>query len=257
MLLLSARFGALSERIGPRPLMSLGLAAGRPAASCSPCGSAPDASYFGRRAARGGRCSGSGLSCAVAPLTAAVLAAAPDQLAGAASGINNATARSAGLLAVAVDPGGGRAVPGPGRRPGRPGPRVPRRHADRRRPDGRRGTGVLVRPRSPAALAAPRTPTMLARAPRPALRGGRTGPAPERAASAEPLDHRRFPRGALRRDRRGSRPEPYRAPRPAGPPGLVGPVPGRRGGLRLALRHPAPAARAEPDGSRSPRPSPG
>ena len=34
----------------------------------------------------------------------AVLAAAPDQLAGAASGINNAVARSAGLLAIAVVP---------------------------------------------------------------------------------------------------------------------------------------------------------
>jgi len=47
---------------------------------------------------------GLGLSCAVAPLTAAVLAAAPDDLAGAASGINNATARTAGLLAIAVIP---------------------------------------------------------------------------------------------------------------------------------------------------------
>lgn len=47
---------------------------------------------------------GLGLACAVAPLTAAVLAAAPDHLAGAASGINNATARTAGLLAVAVVP---------------------------------------------------------------------------------------------------------------------------------------------------------
>jgi hypothetical protein len=47
---------------------------------------------------------GLGLACAVAPLTAAVLAAAPVQLAGAASGINNATARSAGLLAIAIVP---------------------------------------------------------------------------------------------------------------------------------------------------------
>ncbi|MGI3786375.1 MAG: hypothetical protein ACRYG2_37000 [Janthinobacterium lividum] len=47
---------------------------------------------------------GLGLSCAVAPLTATVLAAAPAQLSGAASGVNNAVARTAGLLSVAVIP---------------------------------------------------------------------------------------------------------------------------------------------------------
>jgi hypothetical protein len=48
---------------------------------------------------------GLGLSCAVAPLTAAVLAAAPESLVGVASGVNNAVARSGGLLAIAVIPG--------------------------------------------------------------------------------------------------------------------------------------------------------
>lgn len=102
MLLLSARFGALSERIGPRPLMTLGsvlvavafvlaLRVGRDAAFLSDV--LPSVLLLGL-----------GLSCAVAPLTAAVLAAAADELAGAASGINNATARSAGLLAIAVVP---------------------------------------------------------------------------------------------------------------------------------------------------------
>ena len=48
---------------------------------------------------------GAGLSLTVAPLTATVLAAAPDRFVGAASGVNNAVARAAGLLSVAVVPG--------------------------------------------------------------------------------------------------------------------------------------------------------
>jgi MFS family permease len=47
---------------------------------------------------------GFGLGILVAPLTAAVLAAAPDELKGTASAINNAVARFAGLIAVALLP---------------------------------------------------------------------------------------------------------------------------------------------------------
>jgi MFS family permease len=47
---------------------------------------------------------GLGLATVVAPVTATVLAAAPDRFAGVASGVNNAIARSGGLLAVAVLP---------------------------------------------------------------------------------------------------------------------------------------------------------
>ncbi|UJH70229.1 hypothetical protein [Ornithinimicrobium sp. INDO-MA30-4] len=47
---------------------------------------------------------GLGLALTVAPLTASVLAAAPDRRAGIASGINNAVARSGSLLAVSALP---------------------------------------------------------------------------------------------------------------------------------------------------------
>ena len=47
---------------------------------------------------------GLGLALMVAPLTATVLAAAPDEVTGIASGINNAVARAGSLLAVAALP---------------------------------------------------------------------------------------------------------------------------------------------------------
>jgi len=47
---------------------------------------------------------GVGLGLIVAPVTAAALAAAPDEQAGVASAVNNAVARTAQLLAVAVLP---------------------------------------------------------------------------------------------------------------------------------------------------------
>jgi hypothetical protein len=47
---------------------------------------------------------GAGLTLLVAPLTATVLDSAEDRFAGVASGVNNAVARAAGLLAVAVVP---------------------------------------------------------------------------------------------------------------------------------------------------------
>lgn len=103
MLLLSARFGALSERTGPRLLMVVGsLLAAASFALAVRIG--PGAAYASD-VLPSVLLLGLGLSCAVAPLTAAVLSAAPEAQVGAASGINNATARSAGLLAIAVIPG--------------------------------------------------------------------------------------------------------------------------------------------------------
>ena len=103
MLLFSARAGALAGRIGPRLPMTLGplVAAGglllmlRVDATTSwLLDVLPAVLVFG-----------AGLALTVAPLTATVLDAAPDRYAGSASGVNNAVARAAGLLSVAVIPG--------------------------------------------------------------------------------------------------------------------------------------------------------
>jgi hypothetical protein len=63
----------------------------------------PDASYLAD-VLPGVLVFGLGLSLTVAPLTATVLAAAPLRHAGVASGVNNAVARTAGLLIVAALP---------------------------------------------------------------------------------------------------------------------------------------------------------
>jgi MFS family permease len=99
MLLLSARAGALAQRVGPRWLMTVGIAicaAGlllmtRIGLHASYLADVlPAVAVFGL-----------GLSMTVAPLTATVLASADVRHAGVASGVNNAVARAAGLLAVA------------------------------------------------------------------------------------------------------------------------------------------------------------
>ena len=102
MFALSAQAGALSARIGPRLPMTLGplIAAGGIALMLRVGASAsyvvdvlPAVIIFGL-----------GLALIVAPLTTTVLAAASAQHAGVASGVNNAVARAAGLLSVAVLP---------------------------------------------------------------------------------------------------------------------------------------------------------
>ncbi|GAB3349654.1 MFS transporter [Modestobacter lapidis] len=102
LVLLSARFGALAQRIGPRLPMTAGplvAASGMLLLSRVHAGS----SYWAD-VAPGSLLLGLGMSAVVAPLTATVLSAAPDALAGVASGVNNAVARAAQLLAVAALP---------------------------------------------------------------------------------------------------------------------------------------------------------
>jgi EmrB/QacA subfamily drug resistance transporter len=100
---LSARSGALAQRIGPRLPMTVGavtvglglllytrIQPGRTYVEAV----LPGAIVFGL-----------GVTALVAPLTATVLASVSSHQAGVASGVNNAVARLAGLLAVAVLPG--------------------------------------------------------------------------------------------------------------------------------------------------------
>ncbi len=102
MLAFSSRAGALATRIGPRLPMTigpLGVAAGLVLWSRVDAGSTyvsavlPGAIVFGL-----------GLVLTVAPLTATIMAAADAERLGVASGVNNAVARLAGLLAVAILP---------------------------------------------------------------------------------------------------------------------------------------------------------
>ena len=97
---LSRRFGALATRIGPRLLMSAGPILGGIGLLA-----------FTRVDERGSYVTdvlpatllfGLGLAMTVAPLTATVLQAAERRHAGIASGVNNAIARVAALLAIAV-----------------------------------------------------------------------------------------------------------------------------------------------------------
>jgi EmrB/QacA subfamily drug resistance transporter len=102
MLFLSARGGELGQRIGPRIPMTVGpLVAAAGVLLFARL--SPDVSYL-FDVLPGAVLLGLGLSLTVAPLTATVLAAAEDRHAGVASGVNNAVARAAGLLAVAAVP---------------------------------------------------------------------------------------------------------------------------------------------------------
>jgi EmrB/QacA subfamily drug resistance transporter len=102
MLVLSPRAGRWSQRVGPRLPMTLG-----------PLLAAAGIALLVRVVEGAGYLSvilpalllyGTGLALTVAPLTTTVLAAADERHSGVASGVNNAVARSAQLLAVAALP---------------------------------------------------------------------------------------------------------------------------------------------------------
>jgi Na+/melibiose symporter-like transporter len=102
MLALSARMGALAQRMGPRLPMTIGpvvVGVGMVMLSRITAGSG-----YVTGVLPGVIVLGFGLSITVSPLTAAVLAAVDDHHAGIGSAINNAAARIASLLAIALLP---------------------------------------------------------------------------------------------------------------------------------------------------------
>ena len=102
MLTLSARAGALAQRIGPRIPLTVGplvIAAGLALMTRIEPGDSYIESVFPAVIVFG-----LGLTLVVAPVTATVLAAAGPRHSGIASGVNNAVSRIGGLLAVAILP---------------------------------------------------------------------------------------------------------------------------------------------------------
>jgi len=97
---LSRTAGGLAARVGARPMLVWGaLVTGAGFAWLALAGTE---GAFLPDVLPGMTLAGLGMAAAVAPLTTAVMGAVEDRLAGTASGINNAAARVAGLLAVAV-----------------------------------------------------------------------------------------------------------------------------------------------------------
>lgn len=102
MLLLSSRAGEVAKRYGPRLPMTIGiLIAGAGFLMMYNIGEGTNYWFYVLPAVT---VFGLGLSAAVAPLTATVLATADERYAGTASGVNNAVARTGSLFAVAAIP---------------------------------------------------------------------------------------------------------------------------------------------------------
>ena len=101
MFLLSRRFGMLADRVGPRLFMGIGPLVGA-VGMLLLLVSMDDDPAFLTQVLPGVLIFSLGLSITVAPLTAAILADADEHNAGIASGVNNAVARVAGLLATSA-----------------------------------------------------------------------------------------------------------------------------------------------------------
>jgi EmrB/QacA subfamily drug resistance transporter len=97
---LSRRFGALSARVGPRLLMSAGPLVG--GIGLLAFARLDERAEYLTGVLPAGLLFGLGMAMTVAPLTATVLEAADRRYAGIASGVNNAFARVAGLVAIAA-----------------------------------------------------------------------------------------------------------------------------------------------------------
>ena len=118
MLLLSARMGAIAEKTGPRLPMTIGPAIA--AIGLALLGQIEAGDKYVTAVLPGVLLFGLGMSMTAAPHTAVVLGAAEERHLGIASATNNAVARLAGLLAVAIIPsvagfeltGGGSSLPG-------------------------------------------------------------------------------------------------------------------------------------------------
>ena len=101
MFFLARRFGALADRIGPRPFMAAGPLVGAAGLLFLGMAMDPRLDYL-TEVLPGILLFALGLSITVAPLTAAILAGAAEESAGVASAVNNAASRIAGLVAVAA-----------------------------------------------------------------------------------------------------------------------------------------------------------
>jgi hypothetical protein len=106
LLALSPRAGTLAQRIGPRIPMTAGpLTAAGAMLLLARIG--PHTASYPRHVLPGLILLGLGLAATVAPLTATALGSVESRHTGLASGVNNAVARTAGLLAVAALPAAG------------------------------------------------------------------------------------------------------------------------------------------------------
>ncbi len=98
--LLSSRAGRVADRVGPAPLLTVGSLI--VAAGYLSMGLLAPAQEFWRHMLPAMCLVGLGMALVVAPLSTAVMGAAPQTQSGTASGINNAVSRLAGLIAVAA-----------------------------------------------------------------------------------------------------------------------------------------------------------